>query len=472
MTPTICLEFLRQGARLLEEQHAMMTGLIHPDTVTSSHAHLAAVTRTFLDWPEQWDLLLEQVLERAGVTGTTDRCLPDMLQDRFIGNVWEWLYETWIQQTLARVRDERQSYYWLSAWSAQRQYQDLRGLPLVMTRSEVMRLVGGDETNLQQLSDSHLLHTTATLADDGNAAWHYLSALKVLWLRDEQERRWPLSRAAAYLGISEEQVKMLVTAGLLETAQPLRLNSPMEWIFLQEHLDALLQMVLGEVPVQAPPADHTDILRLDQVVRLVQADGVQIPRVLWAIRQGHLPASRAEDALRLTTLWFTRTAVLAYRAAQHEEQQILVSIQHVRDRLHCDFNALDHLARAGILVPYVDDEEAGLAGWQYDPADVIALLQRYVDSDDTGIILGVTRAISNRWAQGEWLTAALGPAIDGRYMYCLDQAAATIWSRTRLTIGEAVDLRSMSRADLYRWMQQGKLTLLEDIAGIQQWLLY
>jgi hypothetical protein len=104
MTPTICLEFLRYGVRLLEEQHAIMTGLIHPYTVTSYHTHLAAVTRTFLDWPEQWGILLEQVLERAGVTGTADRCLPDMLYDRFIGNVWEWLH-----QRLGRINWYRSS---------------------------------------------------------------------------------------------------------------------------------------------------------------------------------------------------------------------------------------------------------------------------------------------------------------------------------------------------------------------------
>jgi hypothetical protein len=119
----------------------------------------------------------------------------------------------------------------------------------------------------------------------------------------------------------------------------------------------------------------------------------------------------------------------------------------------------------------VDDEEAGLAGWQYAAADVIALLQRYVDHDDTAMMLGVTPAIGERWDHAAWLTAALGPDVNGRYRYCLDRAAATIWSRTRLTIGKAVELRGMSRADLYRWMEQGKVTLLEDIAGIQQRLL-
>jgi len=46
---------------------------------------------------------------------------------------------------------------------------------------------------------------------------------------------------------------------------------------------------------------------------------------------------------------------------------------------------------------------------------------------------------------------------------------STGWRYERLTFGEAMDMLGVSKATLRRWVEQGKLTPLEDLGGKQRW---
>jgi hypothetical protein len=242
------------------------------------------------------------------------------------------------------------------------------------------------------------------------------------------------------------------------------------WLFVQEDLDALLQVVLGDVPVQSLPCNDADVVRLEQIIRLVSTAGVRLPRLLWDIQEGSLPAYRADDVMQFATLWFWRVDVLAYRTAQREQDgQVLWSVQRVRDQLRCKPTTLTRLAAAGMLVPCVGYHDAEPGRWQYAPDDVAAFVERYVDSDGAGTLLGVTRITVQQWARAGRLPAVIGPHIDGSHGYRFEREALVQWRHERLTSGEAQALLGVRRATLHRWVQQGKLTSLVDMGGSQRW---
>jgi len=470
MTATTCLEFLWHGARILSNHSTRLDGQPQPYTVADHHTRMVALTRALLDWPEQWYELLEQVLEREGLVVTYDQRLPRLLHHRFQGAAWEWLYAAWIQFVLERAAHDQRVYYWLPACRTQYAQYHPNEHPILMTHKEASDILGVGEPGLQQYIDSGLLRATVTLVDDGSAAWHYLFASSVLWLQKEQERRWPLSQAADYLRVGEDSVKALVQAGLLRTTPPLRPETQTVWLFVQEDLDALLQVVLGDVPVQPLPSDDTDVVRLDQAIRLVSAAGVRLPRLLWDIQEGSLPAYRAEDVFQLATLWFWRVDVLAYTTAQREQDgQVLWSVQRVCDQLRCKPTTLTRLAATGLLVPCSGGEEAAPGRWQYAPDDVAAFVERYVDSDGAAVLLGVTRITVQQWARAGRLPAVTGPHIDGSHGYRFEREALVQWRHERLTSGEVQALLGVSRATLHRWVQQGKLMPLADMGGTQRW---
>jgi excisionase family DNA binding protein len=46
---------------------------------------------------------------------------------------------------------------------------------------------------------------------------------------------------------------------------------------------------------------------------------------------------------------------------------------------------------------------------------------------------------------------------------------STGWRDERLIFGEAMELLGVSKATLHRWVEQGRLTPLEDMGGKQRW---
>jgi predicted DNA-binding transcriptional regulator AlpA len=62
-----------------------------------------------------------------------------------------------------------------------------------------------------------------------------------------------------------------------------------------------------------------------------------------------------------------------------------------------------------------------------------------------------------------------GPHLDGHHAYLFHRAKLQAWRHERLTFGETMDMLGISKATLHRWVEQGKLTPLEDMGGKQRW---
>jgi excisionase family DNA binding protein len=433
-------------------------------SVATVHGALCAMWRFLQYWPETWETTLDRIvtLEDNLTIGKTR--FPAIIAQDFQGSEWSWLHQGWMAFMRARMYSTARVYPWLRYYRAIQQ-DTLPLSPPALSQREAAQQLGIGEETLKRLIDTDKLKTTMLREGNGQRQWQLIEAESLRQLQLVREQHLTLAQAAAYLGVSEEQVVALVAAGMLAAESGPLIDSTTIWRFIPELLQEILTSWVGHLPAQVCPIDEPTMY-IDRVQRILSGARVRLPKLLLAMQQGDLPAFRSLSVVSLATVWYRQVDVLAYLAQQRRSSgKDLLSVNEVCQRLHCKPVTLRYLYAAGLLIPFTDDTDLKDVRHQYAEEDVATFLERYITSAQAAIVLGVTRLTVQNWVRSGRLKARTGPDIAYRF----DKTELLRWRYERMTFGEAMQLLGVSKSTLHRWVVRGELIPLEDMGGKQRW---
>jgi DNA-binding transcriptional MerR regulator/predicted DNA-binding transcriptional regulator AlpA len=347
----------------------------------------------------------------------------------------------------------------------------MTGNPPLVSQSQAARMLGVAESRLKKFVEQGLLVATARSEQPLRRIWQLIDAESVEGLRAERSQYLTLEQVAELISLSKRHVVALVAAGIIEAEHGPLVDNQAIWEFAPHKVDTTMQRLIGHIPVQLPkrgqhPNDIADFQRGQHTMTMY---GVGLPRLIFDIHQGVLPAFRALDEMRFDVLWFHSREFSHYHHTYRLIRPGSLSITAVCERLNCKPTTLRRLYGAGLLVPITDKTDVSTVRHLYDKKDVAAFLEQYIDSSQVAELLGITQLTVQNWVRNGRLVAVTGPGIDGSHSYRFEKALMTQWINERLTFGQTMKLLGVSKATLHRWVVDGKLRHIEGMGGKQRW---
>jgi excisionase family DNA binding protein len=193
--------------------------------------------------------------------------------------------------------------------------------------------------------------------------------------------------------------------------------------------------------------------------------GINAATILGWVANGQLHGSSTDRAtVGLKTLLFGQGQIRARLEAIKNERG-WVGRTELASKLNVSVETLKGLIAVGQLTPVIT-----VGNVQYFDRDAVnTFANRYITAREASSLLGVRENTIHVWRRAGRLQAVSGPDVDGRTLYRYDRLKLIEWRQSRITFGEAMELLGVSKATLHRWVEQGKLTPLDDMGGKQRW---
>jgi excisionase family DNA binding protein len=241
------------------------------------------------------------------------------------------------------------------------------------------------------------------------------------------------------------------------------------WRFDADVLRSDLERLIGHLPILPLPKD-TSAYTLQMAQRILSGEGVRLPQLLSDIQIGKLPAAREPGELQVLAIWFTLPDLTSYQMdLRNRQTEQLMSSTEVCRILRFKPTMLKRLFGAGLLVPVREDITQHQIRRLYNRQDVLAFNDRYIQSNQVAALLGVSQLTIQAWVRSGRLPCIHDLQVDGTHAYRFDREALELWRQERMTFGEAMQILGVSKATLHRWVEQGRITPLDDMGGKQRW---
>jgi excisionase family DNA binding protein len=243
------------------------------------------------------------------------------------------------------------------------------------------------------------------------------------------------------------------------------------WVFSKAAIREALAHLIGHLPIRSAPApEGHNNLSLSSATRMVTAVAITLPEMLRSLQSGQLASFRLSDDVSLATLRIERVYIEAFLAERRgRERGDMLALDTVRRLLHCSAMSLQRWHASKLLVPSQEETIGSKRRWWYRRQDVLTFIGRYISVHEASALLGCTSLTLQSWTRAGILPAVSGPHVDGVHSYRFDKAFLTQWRQQRMISREVAERLGISKPTLYRWVNQGKLTSLDEGKKKHRW---
>ncbi|MHB8598513.1 MAG: helix-turn-helix domain-containing protein [Ktedonobacteraceae bacterium] len=433
-----------------------------------SYCLYATACKGLVDWPQGfYEFLQAYKLQRKGNQPIHGGPKVDL------GNIYtQWLQDYWQHPAFAFVQEAFESYfannYWLSSsvirTNVYQSHTDAAREFANINIAEAARIMGITPHWIDLLIKAGRL-TAYTTSSAGRLK--FVNKTEVLKLRNQWSEYITRSEAVMWLDVTEKMVTDMVNVGLLE-AEFRPSDSFPRWLFSKSAIVRLLENLAKHIRgLSAREEAEHPLIGLTEASRLVFVLGLDAASILQRVVEGKLWAYVAcDDKLLLGSLLFARPD-LQQCIEDMKAENDWIGREEARRLLGVKDGTLARWVKGGLLIPC-----ATYAHVQYFHTSTIRQFTAdYISSDEAAQILGIGKLAVQKWARTGRLAVVLvsGPKVDGSHAYLFDKGKLIQWRNERLTFGEAMQLLSVSKATLHRWIDEGKIEPLDDIDRKQRW---
>ncbi len=333
--------------------------------------------------------------------------------------------------------------------------------------AEAARILGVTPNMIDNLLRTGRL-TLQRSGSTGKQTHRFVSRTEVLELRSQWKEFVNRAEAAEWLGITERMVIDLVKVGLLVAERDPGEGYPY-WAFHKSALVDCMEKVLKHVESCVPDkiAEKDTFVDLAGAARMLFVVGLNAASILSYVAEGKLRAYfSAERDPKLTSLLFDRSDI-QYCIQSMKLENGWVSREDVTKLLKIKDITLARWVKFGLISP-----AAVYGSAQYfDRETIEAFIADHITTEEAANLLGVGKLTVQKWTREGRLARACvgGPTVDGGHTYLFEKKKLVQWRKERLSFGEAVQLLEISKATLYRWVDEGKVKPLDDMGGKQRW---
>jgi hypothetical protein len=406
-------------------------------SVNFLHTILVTLTDLLMNWPTGWSQLFAGIAESELQLGRyVESVLPLQLIEHFPIARWRWLYETW----LTTVRETFGFNTAVSSWlpycdAIQRRVSGSTPTPMFR------RWNHHEPVEQQHRNQRHLLD---------------------------------LSQAATYLGVDEQQVVIMVAAGIIEALHGPLFDTSLVWVFDRDDLHRFLESLLASIPMNVDTypeeRDRSGIVTMTHVWQMLVDADISFARLVIDVQLGHLAAMRCDDALSFQSLVFEHRPIMDYIATYHGTPYcIALPIDSARIQLRCSYHMLRCWYSTGVLIPAWENIGFHDVFWFYYEEDVERVAS-YLTSEEAAQFLGVSIATLRRWIRADQIPAIKNSiSMERGNPAMFDQEELAAWRYARLTREEAARLLGLSFRDMNNWVRDKKIVPMEVMENRRQW---
>jgi predicted site-specific integrase-resolvase len=430
------------------------------------HRMYATAFKGLVKWPEGLHGFLRAYRTRHGAQPSGEKRITADLGALYT----TWVQKRWNHPAFQFLQDAVNQYLIsdystsLSVFQSTRYQHDpeLAAQFPSVSAAEAARMLGVSAKTIQLLIDAgHLTQYTTTQSKQRRDI--FVRRAEVLALQKRWHAAVTRDEAAHLLGISRSVVVDMVSTGLLTAERTPGVDGAAHWLFHPQAIDECLDAVMSVVHL----SNASGNVSLMKATQMLTPMGVNAAALLRYVADGTLQAYRLPtEPIGLSTIQFAPADIRAYLDAVKAERGWL-GRDEVTRCLGVKHTTLVKWADTGLLSPIALISNVSY----FDRRVVEAFWQTYATSQEAADILGIKKLTVQGWVRQGRLTECCvsGPHLDGHHAYLFHRAKLQAWRHERLTFGETMDMLGISKATLHRWVEQGKLTPLEDMGGKQRW---
>jgi predicted site-specific integrase-resolvase len=430
------------------------------------HRMYATAFKGLVKWPEGLHGFLRAYRTRHGAQPSGEKRITADLGALYT----TWVQKRWNHPAFQFLQDAVNQYLIsdystsLSVFQSTRYQHDpeLAAQFPSVSAAEAARMLGVSAKTIQLLIDAgHLTQYTTTQSKQRRDI--FVRRAEVLALQKRWHAAVTRDEAAHLLGISRSVVVDMVSTGLLTAERTPGVDGAAHWLFHPQAIDECLDAVMSVVHL----SNASGNVSLMKATQMLTPMGVNAAALLRYVADGTLQAYRLPtEPIGLSTIQFDPADIRAYLDAVKAERGWL-GRDEVTRCLGVKHTTLVKWADTGLLSPIALISNVSY----FDRRVVEAFWQTYATSQEAADILGIKKLTVQGWVRQGRLTECCvsGPHLDGHHAYLFHRAKLQAWRHERLTFGETMDMLGISKATLHRWVEQGKLTPLEDMGGKQRW---